>query len=240
MRWLEEFAASYKERISMPWHCQTSPSTLTRKKLDLLVDAGLVYCEMGVQSGSDEIKTLFKRTETESQVQRAADLLHEYYLEGKIQTPRFHIITDVPWESADSVLMTINMLLSLPRPFKLAIGSLCLFPGTYLNERAHEDGILWDELNQVYRKPFLYPEPNMLNWLIYASGIDWIPQSLLKNLAENPELLDKLSSDTGTTSNRLTKGLHTATSWLDKVPRAISAIRHQDFDRIRNSFQQPQ
>jgi anaerobic magnesium-protoporphyrin IX monomethyl ester cyclase len=137
-KWLEAFATQYKERIGLPWHCQTSPSTLTRKKLDMLVDAGLVFCEMGVQSGSDEIKELFKRTETEKQVQRAASILHEYYEAGKIQMPRFHIITDVPWESNESVLLTINLLLSLPRPFGLAIGSLCLFPGTYLNERAFE------------------------------------------------------------------------------------------------------
>ena len=37
-----------------------------------------------------------------------------------------------------------------------------------------------DEVNQVYRKPFLKPQPNLLNYLIYASGVDWIPQDLLK------------------------------------------------------------
>jgi len=238
MDWLEEFAAKYKERIGLPWHCQTSPSTLTRKKLDILVGAGLVYCEMGVQSGSDEIKVLFKRTETDQQVQRAAELLHEYYLAGKIQMPRFHIITDVPWESNDSVLSTINMLLSLPRPFKLAIGSLCLFPGTYLNEKAIEDGILVDELNQVYRKPFLKPKPNLLNYLIYASGVDWIPQDLLKQMA-TPEFLERWSPDGGATPTRLSKTLHKATEVFDKVPRALDAIRHQDLDRIKLAFQQP-
>lgn len=237
--WLKEFAASYKERIGLPWHCQTSPTTLNRKKLDLLIDAGLVYCEMGVQSGSEEIKSLFKRSESEDQVVKAAELLHGYYLEGKIQTPRFHIITDVPWESPESVLMTINMLLKLPRPFKLAIGSLCLFPGTYLNERAHEDGILWDEINQVYRKPFLYPEPNMLNWLIYASGVNWVPQDLLKKIANNPSLMESVSPDSGTTTNRITRGIHKATAILDKVPRTLDALRNRDFDRIRNSIQQP-
>lgn len=238
-KWLRSFAEQYKERIGLPWHCQTSPSTLTRKKLDMLVDAGLVYCEMGVQSGSEEIKTLFKRTESDKQVQRAAQILNEYYREGKIQMPRYHIITDVPWESNESVLMTINMLLTLPRPFKLAIGSLCLFPGTYLNERAHEDGILWDEVNQVYRKPFLKPQPNMLNWLIYASGIDWIPQDFLKSIANNTELLDRLSGDGGADSNRLTRTLHKATDILDRVPRAMDALRHQDFERIKMAFQQP-
>jgi len=236
--WLTEYCEKYKERIALPWHCQTSPSTLTKKKLDLLIDAGLVYCEMGVQSGSDEIKALFKRTETEAQVLRAAEILNEYYVAGKLQMPRYHIITDVPWESNDSVLMTINMLLGLPRPFKLAIGSLCLFPGTYLNDKAREDGILVDEVNQVYRKPFLKPKPNLLNWLIYASGIDWIPQDVLKTMA-SPEFMAKWGKEGGAEPDRLSRGLHRATYWLDKVPRAIDAVRNRDTERIKLAFQQP-
>jgi radical SAM superfamily enzyme YgiQ (UPF0313 family) len=236
--WLAEYCEQYKEKIGLPWHCQTSPSTLTRKKLDLLIDAGLVYCEMGVQSGSDEIKALFKRTETEKQVQRAAEILNEYYRAGKIQKPRYHIITDVPWEPSESVLSTINLLLSLPRPFNLAIGSLCLFPGTYLNEKAYEDGILFDEVNQVYRKPFLKPQPNLLNWLIYASGIDWIPQDLLRAMA-NPEFMERWGKESGVKVDLMSRGLHKATTYLDKVPRAIDALRNQDFERIKMAFQQP-
>ena len=236
-KWLRSFAEQYKARIGKPWHCQTSPSTMNRKKLELLIDAGLVYCEMGVQSGSDEIKKLFKRTETEKQVIRAAELMHEFYLEGKLQAPRYHIITDNPWESPESVLMTIKLLLQLPRPFELAIGSLCLFPGTYLNDIAREQGLLTDEINQVYRKPFLKPQPNLLNWLIYASGINWIPQGLLMRIADQPQLMEIVSSETGTTTNAVTKRLHQATTFLDRVPRAVDAIRHRDIERIRNSFE---
>jgi hypothetical protein len=99
---------------------------------------------------------------------------------------------------------------------------------------------LWDEVNQVYRKPFLKPQPNMLNWLIYASGIDWIPQDMLRNLAARPDLLDRLSGDGGAGVNRLTRTLHAATDLLDRVPRALDAIRNQDLDRIKHSFTQPQ
>lgn len=236
--WLVEFCEAYKARIALPWHCQTSPSTLTRKKLDLLVDAGLAYCEMGVQSGSDEIKQLFRRTETEKQVRAAAEILNEYHLAGKLIKPRYHVITDVPWESNDSVRQTIELLLSLPRPFDLAIGSLCLFPGTALNDKAREDGLLWDEVNQVYRKPFLRPQPNLLNWLIYASGLDWIPQPLLRSMAE-PEFLERFGQDGGSAPTRLTRALHRGTELLDKIPRARDALRNQDLERIKLAFQQP-
>ena len=176
-KWLQGFATRFQAEIGLPWYCQTSPSTLRRDRLEMLCDAGLIWCEMGLQSGSEEIKTLFKRSETDQMVHDAANLLHEFWQQGRILEPRYHIITDVPWESADSVMQTIRMLVDLPRPFSLAIGSLCLFPGTYLNERARADGLLWDEVNQVYRKPFLRPKPNLLNWFIYASQMPWIPRA---------------------------------------------------------------
>ena len=233
--WLAEFAAAYKAEIGLPWYCQTSPSTLKRDKLDLLVDAGLVYCEMGIQSGSAEIRELFRRYETERQVREATALLQEYHRAGKLLKPRYHVITDVPWESDDSVLQTVRALLSLPRPFDLAIGSLCLFPGTPLNQRAREEGMLFDEVTQVYRKPFLRPEPNLLNWLVLASSIDWIPRSFLGKLAE-PQVARRLG---GARATPLSKALHLGTNLADRVPRAIGALRRREVERIRGAFDRP-
>jgi anaerobic magnesium-protoporphyrin IX monomethyl ester cyclase len=236
--WLAEYAEKYKQRVHLPMHCQTSPSTLTQKKLDLLVDAGLVFCEMGIQSGSDEVKELFLRTETEQQVLRAAEVLRDYWASGKLLPPRYHVITDVPWESAASVRQTVQLLLRLPRPFTLAIGSLCLFPGTALNDRATREGLLWDEVQQVYRKPFLHPKPNLLNWLIYASGLDWIPKPALEHMAQ-PSFLNRFAADAGLKPTRTAWALHRTTSLLDRIPRAADALRNLDTERVRLAFQQP-
>jgi anaerobic magnesium-protoporphyrin IX monomethyl ester cyclase len=236
--WLSEFSEKYHERINLPWHCQTSPSTLTEEKLRLLVDAGLVFCEMGIQSGSDEIKRLFRRSESEKQVLKAAQLLHDFWKEGELIQPRYHIITDNPWESNASVLMTANMLINLPRPFELAIGSLCLFPGTALNELAWDDGLLWDEVSQVYRKPFLRPEPTLLNWLIYASAINWIPKGVLRGLAKE-ERLERLQALGAFEAKAISKTMHLSTNLLDRVPRALDALRTRDTNRIRMAFQHP-
>ena len=236
--WLRDFSTQYKAEIGLPWFCQTSPSTLKRDKLDMLIESGLVYCEMGVQSGSPEIKKLFQRWETDEQVRDAARLLQEYHADGKLLRPRYHVITDVPWESSESVLRTVETLLALPQPFELAIGSLCLFPGTALNDRAWADGLLTDELTQVYRKPFLRPEPNLLNWLIYASQMQWVPRHLLHRLAD-VDVLDRLDGDKGARVTRLSRALHLGTNLLDRVPRAFDAVRNRDVDRIRQRFAQP-
>jgi len=49
--------------------------------------------------------------------------------------------------------------------------------------------------------------------------------------------MEIVSSETGTTTNGVTKRLHQATTFLDRVPRAVDAIRHRDIERIRNSFE---
>ncbi|MBT3223952.1 MAG: radical SAM protein [Proteobacteria bacterium] len=232
--WLRHFANAYSQNIGLPWHCQTSPSTLNRAKLDFLVDSGLVYCEMGVQSGSDETRTLYGRAESDDQVRAAAALLHQYHLSSKIMRPRYHVITDNPWESEANVLTTVNLLLDLPRPFDLAIGSLCLFPGTQLNRKAIAEGLLWDESLQVHRKPFLLPQANFLNWLIVASATDWLPKPLLRRLA-HPSVVRQMGGAQVSTRTRL---LHGSTNAGNHLPRATEILRHRDLRRLLGALHQ--
>ncbi|MBN2801279.1 MAG: B12-binding domain-containing radical SAM protein [Deltaproteobacteria bacterium] len=236
-RWMEEFAAAYKREVGLPWFCQTSPTTLREDKLDLLLDAGLIYCEMGIQSGSEEIKELFLRSETEDQVRAAASLLHRHHTAGRMLRPRYHVITDVPWESADSVRMTLSLLLSLEHPFDLAIGSLVLFPGTWLNEKATAEGLLTDEVRQIYRKPFLHPVPSWLNWLIYAAGQPWIPRPLLRALAQLPANTPLLGGD-GLRPTPFTRALHRSSRAAERLPRAMQAVRNRELERILRALTQ--
>lgn len=226
MAWLQEFAALYREAVGLPLYCQTSPTTLSRAKVDLLLDAGLVYLEMGVQSGSDEIKQLFQRSESEDQVREAAGLLAQLHAQGRLLRPRYHVIVDVPWEPVQSVLSTVRLLLSLPRPFDLAIGSLVLFPGTELNRRAWAEGLLWDEVSQVYRKPFLRPTPNLVNFLIRASALEGVPRSLLHALAR-PSTLEPTP---------LSRALHRWADALEVGGRAAEALARADVERLLRGF----
>ncbi len=222
MGWLRQFATLYREQVGLPLYCQTSPTTLSRAKLDLLVGAGLVYLEMGVQSGSDEIKQLFQRSESEEQVREAAAMLSEYHAAGKLLRPRYHVIVDVPWEPVQSVLSTVDLLLSLPRPFDLAIGSLVLFPGTELNRRAWAEGLLWDEVSQVYRKPFLRPTPSLVNFLIRASALEAVPRPLLHALAR-PSTLEPTA---------FSRALHRWADALEWGQRAGEAVGRGDVERL--------
>ena len=54
VRWLEEFAPLYKEKVGLPFACITYPLLVTEYMADLLADAGCVSVIMGVQSLSEE------------------------------------------------------------------------------------------------------------------------------------------------------------------------------------------
>ena len=60
---IEDFCKKYKKTINLPLQAiGVAPATLNRKKLALLVDAGLTYLRIGIQSGSENAKRLYKRS----------------------------------------------------------------------------------------------------------------------------------------------------------------------------------
>ena len=65
-----EFCREYKEKIGLPFSCLASPLTVTKEKMAALVDAGLIYVQMGIQSGSPRIQELFQPKE---HVERSGD-----------------------------------------------------------------------------------------------------------------------------------------------------------------------
>ena len=58
---LEEFCKEYKEKINLPFTCLASPMTISEEKMDMLVDAGLIYLQMGVESGEQEDSGAFQQ-----------------------------------------------------------------------------------------------------------------------------------------------------------------------------------
>ena len=67
--WFEAFADLYAKRVGLPFYCQASPATLDARKLDLLLDVGLCFVEMGVQTGSEKLRRLFGRTESNQRIE---------------------------------------------------------------------------------------------------------------------------------------------------------------------------
>ena len=230
VEYFEEFRDRYKNEIGLPFHAQCSPTTLDKKKLDLLVDAGLYQTEMGIQTGSRRIQQMYRRVVPDEKVLSAATLLNGYA--SKMLVPDYHIILDNPWENIEDVRDTLQLLLRLPRKFRLKLSSLIFFPGTALNDQARNEGILRDELAEVCRKPFTFPKGTYLNYLIYLSGFAAVPRGLLRFFSS--DLLVKLLHRQR--PSRFYAALFIITDKITLLCRGVQPLLRLDFKRIVNHF----
>jgi len=178
---IEQFSALYREKVGLPFYCQASPTTLTQEKLACLVDAGLVYVEMGIQTGSKKIKELYHRPESNEKILEVTNLLHEY--RSRIMTPDYHVIIDNPWETTNDIMETVRLLFKIPKPYGICISSLVFFPGTELYNKAVGEGLIQDETTDIYRKPFyIPPKKTYPNFLIYLLTFQHFPRWLLSHM----------------------------------------------------------
>ena len=230
VEYFEEFRDQYKKRIGLPFHAQCSPTTLTEKKLTLLLDAGLYYTEMGIQTGSDRIKKMYRRMDSNEKMIEAASLLNKY--RSQMLVPDYHVILDNPWETKEDVQDTLRLLLSLPGKFRLQISSLVFFPGTELNDRARREGLLKDELKEVCRKPFTHPKGTYLNYLIFLSGFPAVPRWLLRLLSREG-FVKVFHSQEPSPVYHVLVGL---TNRTRLVLKGVKAVLTGDIGRIINYF----
>jgi radical SAM superfamily enzyme YgiQ (UPF0313 family) len=175
-----DFAEQYKKEIGRPFECQVSAGTLSREKLEALVDAGLIFVEMGIQSAAAASRALYARRETSGTVLEAAGLLNEQ--RRRMLPPCYHVILDNPWETTEETLETLDLLCRLPRPFWLKKASLVCYPGTPLYLKARAEGRLGDEKEEIYRKHLHTPSSAYPNLLIQLSEYRWFPRPLLRML----------------------------------------------------------
>ncbi|MBI3300246.1 MAG: cobalamin B12-binding domain-containing protein [Elusimicrobia bacterium] len=139
--YIRDFAQAYKREVGLPLDIPGfSPSNLTREKLELLVDAGLMRTRIGIQAGSPRIRRLYGRSETDAQILQAVETVQSF--RPRIKHFKIDVITDNPWESEEEVVESIRLLLRLPRPYSLALFSLTLYPGTPLYTKAEREGLV--------------------------------------------------------------------------------------------------
>ncbi|WP_035257559.1 B12-binding domain-containing radical SAM protein [Desulfatirhabdium butyrativorans] len=184
-REIQEFARAYKQAIGLPFHIQASPETVNIDKMDALVDAGLVFVEMGIQSTSRTAKHLYRRDVQTETILAAAAIFHRYI--KRIYPPCYHVILDNPWETSRDVIETLQVVLRLPPPFWLKRASLVCFPGTELYTLAKRDGFLAteeDEHRGIYAKHLHMPKGSYVNFLMYLAGFSRFPRRILAFLAD--------------------------------------------------------
>jgi len=225
---LEKFAALYKEKVGLPFYCQASPNTISERKMACLVDAGLVFVEMGVQTGSTRIRKLYNRHETNDKIIAATKIIAGYV--PRIMPPDYHIILDNPWETQRDVMDSVRLLMKVPKPYGLCISSLVFFPQTPLYLKARKEGLIQDDVSDVFRQPFyIPPKKTYANFLIYLLTFQHFPRIVLRGL-ESDALVNALSKrnfgfvcDMGYRVGEL----------IRFTVKGVKVLYHGDWDRVR-------
>ena len=185
MEYLSEFCCAFKTKIQKPFIAKGTPRYFTREKMDLLVDAGLVWANMGLQSGSDRVcQNVYKRNVSCQEFIQAAKLISEYPIAAY-----YDVIVDNPFESIDDSLRTVEVLMETPRPFYTLIFSLEFYHGTELYERALEE--CPERLDVASAKDYRFRENCPTNQLIEMAGVLPMPvmRYLLGRFRRNPGFL---------------------------------------------------
>jgi radical SAM superfamily enzyme YgiQ (UPF0313 family) len=178
---IQAFSVAWQKEIGLPFRAQCSPTTINEEKYKALIDAGLCFTELGIQTGSTDTMKMYKRGMTNEQLLKAVNIISKY--KDYVQVPDYHMILDNPWESTEDVMKGLRLLWTLPPPYNLLPSSLIPYPGTEFFHKAIEDGLVTDEYNQVYRRGFHTPNGSYLNFLFFLTLFNNLPKELVQVLA---------------------------------------------------------
>lgn len=175
---IRSFAESYKKEIGLPFDVLGfTPGQSKEEIIKLLIDAGMKGVRMGIQSGSDRILSLFNRKHlTTEKILESVKVFHKF---SKRMSIGYDFILDVPWQAEGDEQATFDLLLKLPRPFRIAFYSFTAFPGTSLFEKAEQEGILARYRNKNYANI----QNSYFNSLFYLFEFN-VPYAILRFLAE--------------------------------------------------------
>lgn len=140
---LKSFSELYKRDINLPFACYSHPNHVAEDKLEILFDAGLKKVTLGIQGSNEVNGILYNRYVTRKSIVTAANLLS-----SRKVCQEYQVIVSNPYEKESGLVEIINLLRRLPKPFRLQVFSLVLFPGSVIYERALSDGLA-DEGNNV-------------------------------------------------------------------------------------------
>jgi radical SAM superfamily enzyme YgiQ (UPF0313 family) len=184
---LKEFALQYKGKIGLPFSCLVSPLSVTEEKMSLLVDAGLIYVQMGIESGSVRMQKLYNREIMNNErMMKAITIINKF--KDKMYPPNYDFLVDVPFETDKDRIDSLRFISNIPKPFHLQPFTLILYPGTLLYEMAKKNSLVINDYKDIYEKTYTMRKPDYLNLLMTLSKKGKFPSPLLKILINAPML----------------------------------------------------
>ena len=160
-KWIAEFAPAYKREIGLPFWCYTYPTATRREMMEQLKDAGLDYVIIGLQSGSRRIlNEVFNRKTPRRAILESMEILTDLKIKVVID-----MIGSNPFETEEDRRETLNLLLSLPRPFAMhTVNPLTLYKGSRIVEMARERPDVWAKIEEYSNDYLARPDPAYDFW----------------------------------------------------------------------------
>ena len=185
---LAVFVKEYKDKINLPFTCLISPMSLTKEKMAMMVDAGLIYVQMGIESGSQRMQQLFnRRMMNNKRMLDAIHIINEF--KDKLYPPSYDFLLDVPGETDQDIVESLQFISSIPKPYRLQPFELIPYPGTKMYDMAMAQGLIEDEHRQIYNRSYTMRKRTYLNFIFTLCRNGRFPHSLLKLLISKPALV---------------------------------------------------
>ncbi|MFH1079083.1 MAG: radical SAM protein [Pseudomonadota bacterium] len=128
----------YRGKIDLPFFALIEPMAFNQEKIKLLMDAGLIGLQVGIQTGSERVnRKIYNRSVSGRKVVEVAEYLHHLGIDVK-----YDIIFNNPYETNADLSETIKLFLKFPKPFSLQGYNLIFYPGTAITEKALQDGYI--------------------------------------------------------------------------------------------------
>ncbi|MFC2061710.1 B12-binding domain-containing radical SAM protein [Elusimicrobiota bacterium] len=195
--WIREFCEEYKQKINLPFLCYFNPRTARDKIIFMLKDAGLRHVRVGIQSGSCRIRNkMYNRPESKEDIMRFAQIMKKTGL-----AVCYELIVGNPMEPVEDKSESLNLLLELPKPFKVFAHILCFYPGSditvmALKERKIRENNIVGRQKRIFYQGMLPldagrdKETIFWSFLYYLTGKRYFPNTIIR-LLRRCKLLEK-------------------------------------------------
>lgn len=189
--WLVDFCERYPRDVGLPFEVFIEPKLVNEERMRMLRDAGLVSVYMGVQSSERVTGHLYDRRVKNSTIGDIANLFHKLGIKG-----HFQLIFDDPVSTQEDKQKLFEMISEFPHPFDLYLFSMTVFPGSELNHKLIESGLISEyDIEGTATKTFYqhrinleYPRPvEDTFWIALTQMLSkpFVPRSVLKPLAKS-------------------------------------------------------
>ena len=135
--WLDQFIVRYSQEVGLPFECFLEPRAFDPGRLDRLVQAGLDVVYLGVQASDRVARRLYDRPSEPDLITRAARHLKRHNVET-----RYLVMVDDPLSTEEDRRAVFELLNEVPRPFRVYLFSMTVMPGTELERKLLDDGVI--------------------------------------------------------------------------------------------------